>query len=519
VRIQAAVSKPSAILGAGVREVSERALVEKYECDASHYRGRAASVFIPSSEEEVAAVLERASREGTTVTISGGGTGLSGGRVPEDGKVLSTEKLDRVISVEWDGKSETGRAVVAAGCPLLKLEEVLKTRGLFYPPAPGEKRGFLGGNIATNASGPCSFRFGATRPHVRRLRIVLATGDAIELRRGERIEGESFEIVRPGRRPIRVVMPGYRMPACKNSAGYFAHPGMEAIDLFIGSEGTLGIATEAEIEVRKNPEAVAAGLLFFDSEKGGFRFAREARLEGAKESPEMRPRALEFLDRRSLEFLSPRYREIPQGSRSAVWFEEECTSEGREAALKRWMVFAEGSAGGSHGSLLARTREEQAHLHELRHDLPVTINEEVARRGFRKLATDFAVPDESAEVMFDFYLASLADSGVDYALFGHIGENHLHANFLPRNEEEFRCSQELYEVLARKAVALGGTISAEHGVGKAKIPYMELMYGREALREMARIKAALDPAGILNPGNVIPAELVVQARREAAGVR
>ena len=147
-------------------------------------------------------------------------------------------------------------------------------------------------------------------------------------------------------------------------------------------------------------------------------------------------------------------------------------------------------------------------MKELRHDLPVLVNEAVAQNGLRKVGTDFAVPDAQAEAMLDFYLEILGKSGIAYCLFGHVGDNNLHANLLPKNPEEFEQSKEIYSLLAEKAIELGGTVSAEHGIGKVRIPYLERMVGKKGLQEMARVKRTLDPNGILSPGNIIPIELL-----------
>ena len=143
-----------------------------------------------------------------------------------------------------------------------------------------------------------------------------------------------------------------------------------------------------------------------------------------------------------------------------------------------------------------------------RYDLPVLVNERVAANGFRKLGTDFAVPEESGKTLFDFYLTQLPVSGIQYAIWGHLGDHHLHVNLLPKSAAEFDFARELYGLLARKALELGGTISAEHGIGKLRIPYLEWMVGKKGLLEMARVKKALDPAGILNRGNLFPPELL-----------
>ncbi len=479
--------------------------LEPYLKDASHFRGEAEKLLLPSSEEEISRILREAQQTGTPVTIAGAGSGLTGGRVPQGGGVLSTEKLNRILEVRADPSLQGGTVRVQPAVTLKQLEEAISAQGLFYPPDPGEKAASLGGTIATNASGPRSLKYGATRRYVERLRVVLPAGDPLEITRGQiREQGGFLEIPLPGGRSARVPVPSYRPPKTKNSAGYFAEPGMDAVDLFVGSEGTLGVVTEATLRLLKKPAAVLSGILFFNSEQDCFAFSMEAKRR-------LHARALEFFDSRSLHLLSEKHSDIPEHAGAALLFEEECREGEQDLLLQTWTRAAEKAKARSSDCWFSHHPEDIAVFRKYRYDLPVLVNERVAANGFRKLGTDFAVPEESGKKLFDFYLERLPASGIEYALWGHLGDHHLHVNLLPKNTGEFEQAKELYGLLARKALELGGTISAEHGIGKARVPYLEWMMGRKGLLEMARVKKALDPAGILNRGNLFPAELLKEA--------
>jgi D-lactate dehydrogenase (cytochrome) len=145
----------------------------------------------------------------------------------------------------------------------------------------------------------------------------------------------------------------------------------------------------------------------------------------------------------------------------------------------------------------------------VRHLIPETVNALIAQRKQKyprvhKLGTDMAVPDEHMETMIAYYKKTLDDAGMEYIMFGHIGDNHLHVNILPRTDAEVDQGMEIYKQFAKKAVELGGTVSAEHGIGKLKRPFLRIMYGDEGLEAMASVKWSLDPYWILNPGNMIP---------------
>ncbi len=471
--------------------------------DASFFSGTADKIFFPNSDEEIAFLLKEAGRSKMPVTVSGAGTGLTGARVPQGGAVLSTERMNRILSIHWDGRSTEGRAVVQPGVLLKDLERALEEKSLFYPPNPGEKAASIGGTVATNASGSRSFKYGPTRRYVQRLKIILPNGELLECARGAARETNScFKIGLSDGKTVEIPVPSYPMPSCKNAAGYFAAAGMDLIDLFIGAEGTLGIVTEIELAVLKKPAAVVSGILFFSDEKTCYPFC-----EGARRAP-FDPRVLEFLDSRSLAFLAQKHTDIPSGAGAALYFEQECTREQTESIRRSWASAATNRGAFSADDWLSSDAKRQNDFRTFRYNLPVLVNEQVQKNGFRKIATDMAVPPAQGKTMFEFYLATLGGCGIGYCLFGHLGENHLHANLLPKTEPEFARSKEIYEALARKAVSLGGTVSAEHGIGKLRIPYLEIMVGKAGLLQMARVKKALDPDGILNRGNIVPAELL-----------
>lgn len=469
--------------------------------DASHFCGTADFITFPETEEQTAHLLREAYRQKEPVTISGGGTGLTGARVPQGGILLSTERMNRILQIEWDETRKTGYAVVQPGVSLKALEDALGSRGFFYPPDPGEQKAFLGGNVATNASGPRSFQYGPTRRWIRRLRVVLPQGNLVELRRGEqKAQAGRLEFAFPGQRMVRVLLPTYPMPSCKNAAGYFTTPGMDAVDLFIGAEGTLGVVTEIEVEILRKPEAVLSGILFFDDEWDCFAFAQEAR--------RMKARVLEFFDSRSLAFLARKHPDVPIGAGSALYFQRECTAAEYDRLLEDWELRSEEFNARPSDCWFGRNEQDFRLFRRFRYDLPVSVNEQAARNGFRKIGTDLAAPAPYTKGMLSYYLTELPKQPVEFLFWGHLGDNHLHVNFLPKSSEEFEQAMSTYAEMARQFIQWGGTVSAEHGIGKMRIPYLEMMVGRKGLLEMARVKKALDPEGLLNRGNIFPTELL-----------
>jgi D-lactate dehydrogenase (cytochrome) len=292
------------------------------------------------------------------------------------------------------------------------------------------------------------------------------------------------------------------MPATrKNATGYFVAPGMDAIDLFIGNEGTLGVICEVEVRLLRKPAGLLSGVVFFTDEADVLALVAEAR--GRVDA-----RALEFFDRESLKFLREKYPSVPANAVAAIFFEQETNEANEEAVLNEWTALLDRHHAIA-DSWFATNEQDQAKLREFRHQLPVLMNEWFARYRQRKVSTDMAVPDEAFAGLFSLYKETLQPSGLRYTIFGHIGDNHVHVNILPRDEAEGARAREIYVQFLKYAAAVGGTLSAEHGVGKLKREYLRLFYTDEQLREMVAVKKAFDPNGILGRGNIFSEELLL----------
>lgn len=494
--------------------------IQAYLVDASNLQGGfAEKLFVPETAEEVAEIVRKADEKRIKITVSGARTGTVGGAVPFGGWIISLEKLNKIKEINREEKF----AVVESGVILRDFQKTVEAQNLFYPPDPTEWSCQIGGTIATNASGARSFRYGATRNFVRRLEIILANGENLSLRRGENFSNGGFvEVKTQQGTKIKAKLPTYRQPNVrKNTSGYFTSQTVDAIDLFIGSEGTLGIITEAELALLPKPESFFSGIIFFEEEENLLRFVNEVRELSFRnrEIKDQRPitkdpfsidaTLIEYFDEKALKFIREKFPEVPENAKGAIFFEQETTAQTEDVLLEKWNDLLEKHSADPEQSWFTTNEPDREKMRAFRHALPVSVNERIVRHKQKKIGTDMAVPDENFAAFFRFYKEKLNSSGLDYVIFGHIGDCHLHANLLPKNDEEALKARHLYGRFIAQAIMLGGTVSAEHGIGKHKSKYLYVQFGERFVNEMAELKKAFDQKGILGRGNLFDEKFLI----------
>ena len=437
--------------------------------DASGFEGWADRIIVPETEEQVGEVLAEAVRTETPVTILGSRTGLTGSCVPQGGWAVSLERFRKL-------EIENGFARVGPGVTLMELRDAAAKTGQFYAPDPTEISASMGGSIATNASGSRSFRFGSTRRHLRALRVALLDGTVRWYRRGETID---FDVP---------VLPNPQ--TTKNTAGYRLVPGMEWVDLFCGSEGTLGVTLEAEVALLPIPKHLLSGVVFF----GGDDDALDA-VAKWRSVPELR--MLEYADRPSLDLIRSRYPEIPRAAQAALLIE----AEGDD--LDAWEQRLEESHALIEASWFGLEAKERERFRAFRHAFPEAVVETNRKRGFMNMGTDYAVPLDRDREMLRYYRERLeAELPGRYVIYGHLGDAHLHLNILPTTAEEAEKATRMLREFAVQAVKLGGTVSAEHGLGKRKAGLLTLQYTPEQIEAMRAVKRRFDPHVLLGRGTL-----------------
>jgi D-lactate dehydrogenase (cytochrome) len=304
----------------------------------------------------------------------------------------------------------------------------------------------------------------------------------------------------------QIPVPSIKQGPSKSAAGYFIRPDMDLIDLLIGSEGTLAIFSSITIRVRRKPDFLS-GLSFFPSRAAAFTFADFLRKEE-------RVAAIEYFDSSALALLaahrSGMLKALPEFSpeeTAVLW--EFMEGEGAlfEDRMEEWES-ALSECGSSFDTTLAGFDDQgRERLKVFRHAVPEFVNNIIALNklnapSIRKISTDAAVPLDRFQTVFEEHVTLIEKTGLPYAIFGHLGDGHLHINLMPGGDNEMTAALETYDRLMTIAIDNGGTVSAEHGIGKLKKKYLLKMYGEVAIGNMKLIKKVFDPDGLLNPGNL-----------------
>ena len=520
--------------------VDDPAIVEGYLEDASGVPpGRARGLVRPQDETEAAAFLREAARSGAPLLFQAARSSLTAGAVPRDDLIVSVERMGRISPI----RQAAGRATVTveAGVRLSELQARLADEHLYYPPVPTFQGAMIGGTVSTNAGGAASFKYGVTRGWVCGLRVLLANGDLLELERGEAVarRGASFRIVASDGVQIEVPTPVHELPALKKvSAGYHSADPLDLIDLFIGSEGTLGLITAATLRLEPLPAAVVTGLILLASTERAIalgselrRAAERSRAAGDRNGPDVR--AVEWLDGNCIRLLrdageAARERiRFPEDAQAGLLFEMELpdatTDEGAQATLA---ALLEGQGAAVDGPLTRLFSLLQRHdaldrleigfpedagrrqaLNRLREAAPTRVAEILAARRaqgakVRKVGGDLIVPFEHLPEMMRRYEEGFGRRGLEHAVWGHFSDGNLHPNALPRNDEETRNGEDALLEFADAAIRLGGAPLSEHGVGRnpLKQELLRRFVGAPGVEAMRRVKRALDPAGRLARG-------------------
>lgn len=472
-------------------------------------------ITFPSTADELSMVVARCAAENRHVRVSGARTGITGASVPEpDDTLVSLTQLAGVIEGSLTPLNDgTGRATlrVHAGTTLADLQSYLAEHvpSLFFPVDPTETWAALGGMAATNASGARTYAYGPMRSWVHGAVVVLPDGGVLDLQRGrDRFTDCTLELCGYGG-PRKLRFEPLARPATKATLGYFLDSSGDVVDLFIGAEGTLGIFAELTLLLAPTPAGRLSYLQIFTEEDQALSFIEEIRRRKV-----MRVLAMEFIDGRGLSFVqgsaagsqtAPAQLLGGDAAAALVLEIETPDDDALQVALEEIEGALSVSGGDSARSFAGTADRDLREVKAFRHAVPEGINSLIASRrehcpGLHKVATDMAVPDAALREVYRLYRDGLAQTGLDYAIFGHGGNNHFHVNILPRDLEELQRGKELYRRFAQRVVELGGAVAAEHGIGRMKRSLLELQYRPEQLENLRRVRRFFDPKELFNRG-------------------
>jgi D-lactate dehydrogenase (cytochrome) len=473
--------------------------------------GFAAGIAFPATTEEAAALIAAAPR----VLPIGAQSSLTGGATPRGDLIIGTRALTQITPLA----NKCVRA--GAGVPLVELQRVLAADLLYYPPVPTYDGAFVGGTIATNAAGPATFKYGSARRWVEAITVVLADGSILELRRGDVTASPDgwLELPQAAGRRVRVPVPTYVMPdVAKLSAGYFARPGMDLIDLFIGSEGTLGFITHATLRVVPLPRRCVV-LVTFDSDAQAVRLTAALRARAATtpgRPPALDVSAVEFMDSRALTLVPDEIFQrsnIARPSQGAGFLLAQIeTGDQDEDVMLEQLADVLATCDIDADPHIAAPGDDRgiARLFAIREGVPSSLNAMIAatkarlQQDVEKTAGDVIVPFDRLEQSLALYRATFERHGLEYAIWGHVSDGNMHPNVVPRSLDDVRRGRTAILEIARAVMALGGAPLAEHGVGRSALKQQMLrdLYGDSGIEEMRAVKRALDPdwkfaAGVL----------------------
>ena len=431
-----------------------------YEIDGTWVEREPQVVVLPETAEEISAILRLANAERIVVTPRGSASGLSGGALASSGGIaLSLTRMNRILEIDI-GNSV---AVVQPGVITGDLQKAVEEVGLFYPPDPSSLSvSAIGGNVAENAGGARCLKYGVTTDYVMALQVVLPTG----------------EIIRTGGRMVKNVT-GYNLRA-----------------LFTGAEGTLGVVTEIILRLLPRPKHALTALAVFP------------RLDDAAEvvtqimGAGLIPASVELMDQTTVHCVEELLHiGLPLDAEALLLFAVDGNYE-QIVRAELESIAEVCRAKGATEVRLARDVEESSRLWKARR----SVSPALARRRPNKLGEDVSVPRTAIPAMVRAVREIAARYQVMIPVFGHVGDGNLHPNILcdRRDAEEMQRVRLAAAEIFEAAIALGGTLSGEHGIGLLKKEFLERDLGTAQVEAMRRIKAAFDPLGILNPGKIFP---------------
>jgi D-lactate dehydrogenase (cytochrome) len=479
-------------------------VVSGFIADSSNLPGTASALLRPSSQRECAIIFRVCYKAGIPYTISAGRSNLTGSATPNNGIVISTTFM-------MSPEPEVDRSKMIIKAPVGIILEELRNlvleqsqKKFIFPVNPTSRSdAAVGGAIACNASGFTPGDIGSIRSWVDSIEFLLPNGMKISAKKGDYISSDGKFILCQGGDESDFPVPLYERTALKNASGPFSSSQgvMDFIDLVVGSEGLFGMVMACTLNLQNNPSDYMDIFFSLSTEDAALQFLGYLRNQMSDNLSSLS--ALEYFGIHCREYMEHQGRLFRGDDEVGIYIQVPLTDKTIEDAAEEWfeiLMNSECDIKEEAIILLDNDRDRKIFM-EARHSLPANSLEVVQNRGTFTIMTDTVVPPSNFAAFLDYTNGLIRSEGMDYLSFGHMGDCHLHFMILPEKEQLARAA-ELYDMIVAKSSEMGGVYSGEHGTGKRKRKDFLKCYGAQAVEEVRRCKAAVDPLFLLNRGNV-----------------
>ena len=480
-------------------------IIKPYFKDWSNMEGFADLLVRPKNNVECAIILKTCYQCNILLTVSAGKTNLTGSATPMGGVILSTSFMTEPdIELDLNNKQASSPVGISLENFRNKVLE-LSNNTLYYPADPTSRNdAFVGGTLSTNASGFVPGEKGATRYWVKEIEFLLPNGDLVKMKRGQYISNKGFFTLEYDDKIIQLPIPTYNRPKIKNASGLYSDKNgkVDLIDLIIGSEGILGMITSCHLGLSNNPKNKLELFISLHSESEAIDF--HDFLNNYLNQDLSQITAMEYFGYNSQNYMNNKEFLFSNENDVGIYLQIPIYNESMDSKIEEWIqIFQSFNSDIDLDSIIVLNDPNNwKKFFEARHSIPDNALTKTQRLGGLSIITDTIVPKDKFRAYLKEVHGKLKKSQIEYLLFGHLGDCHLHFHLIPNNKQE-KESLEIYDYLIDLSSKLGGVYSAEHGTGKRKRNDFKKCYGEEAVEMVKKLKNTIDPNNYLNRGNLI----------------
>lgn len=459
----------------------------------------------PKNKIECAIILKTCHTCNILLTVSAGKTNLTGSATPKGGVVLSTSGLV-TPDIELDIKSR--RALCPVGIPLETFRnQVLEISNntLYFPADPTSRNdAFVGGTISTNASGFVPGEKGSMRYWVKEIEFLFPNGDFVNIVKGQYLSKDGFFYLDYDGSEVKMPVPSYDRPKIKNASGIYSDENgvVDLIDLIVGSEGILGMVTSCQLKVSENPKEKLELFISFSSESKAIDFYDFLNNKFKKQFDQLT--AMEYFGYNSQKYMANKEFLFSNENDVAIYLQIPIFNDSIDSKIEEWtgLFHSFDPEFALDKVIVLNDPNNWKKFFEARHSIPDNALTKTQQIGGVSIITDTIVPPHNFRLYLKKVHAALKNVNIEYLLFGHLGDCHLHFHLIPNSQQE-KESLKVYDYLIDLSSELGGVYSAEHGTGKRKRNDFKKCYGNKAVEMVRQLKFSIDPNNYLNQGNLV----------------